>query len=77
MCRFGHFHCLLSHDYKLVGSGTFVFFDETEGGVPLLVIYIKIENTHSFYILSYETKKETKKIREITNGCLSMLGTVL
>ena len=43
----------------------------------LLVIYIKIENTHSFYILSYETKKETKKIREITNGCLSMLGTVL
>jgi len=50
-----------------------VFFDETGGGVPLLVIYIKIENTHSFYI----NKKETKKIREIINGCLSMLGTVL
>jgi len=43
----------------------------------LLVIYTKIENTHNFYILSYETKKETKKIREITNGCLFILGTVL
>jgi len=42
-----------------------VFFDETGGGVPLQVIYIKIENTHSFYILSYETKKKQRKLEKL------------
>ena len=47
------------------------FFDETGGGVPLLVIYIKIENTHSFYILSYETKKKQRKLEKFfTEGRL-------
>ena len=44
--------------------------DETGGRIPLLITYIYKEKRESSYTKPQETKKETKKIREITKGCL-------